>query len=138
MKIEIHHYHHYEDSTLNKTIERLVREVTEMRSAVDGAALLLNKLGQMIRDAGTDEKKLEELASSLDEGGQALAQAVVTNTPSDGEPEALVDEPTEGTPVNPNPTAAELTTGAATPNGEPAAEPVVPTFPDGSGAVPKE
>ncbi len=97
---EVHHYHHTVDETailailgrLEKRIEkmatdltRITSEVTEMSDAVDAGVALLTDLAQRIRDNSTDPAALEELADKLDASGNKLAEAIVANTPDDGD-----------------------------------------------------
>jgi hypothetical protein len=50
---------------------------------VDASAItLLGGLAQMLRDAAADPAKIAEIAAALDANAQALADAVVANTPA--------------------------------------------------------
>ena len=107
MKDTIHitnHHHHYHgcgplekllvqvDSKLNlvlqkesavmASLENLTKEVSEMAGVVDSAIVLINGLAQQIRDAGTDQAKLDELAASLDGKAGELGAAVAANSPA--------------------------------------------------------
>jgi predicted nucleic acid-binding Zn-ribbon protein len=65
-------------------LSALQAEVTENNDAVQSAVTLLQNLSQQIRDAGTDPSAIQALADQLDAQTQALAQAVVANTPAEG------------------------------------------------------
>jgi hypothetical protein len=59
-----------------------VANAVQQESAVDDSAIaLLQNLTQMIRDAGTDPAKLDQVLSSIDANRQRLADAVAANTP---------------------------------------------------------
>lgn len=57
-------------------------EITENGDAIASAVALLGNLSQQIRDAGNDPAAIQALADQLDANTQALAQAVVANTPA--------------------------------------------------------
>lgn len=62
-------------------LSALQAEVSENGDAVASAVSLLGSLSQAIKDAGTDPEALAELTSQLDANTNALAEAVVANTP---------------------------------------------------------
>ncbi len=68
-------------------LDRLTSEVAENSIAVDSAIVLLNRLAQMIRDSVDDPAALEALANDIDAKTNALAAAVVANTPAEPAPE---------------------------------------------------
>lgn len=65
-------------------LARLQTEVAEMVGAVDSAIALIGGLAQQIRDlvAAGDPAALTALADELDMKANALAAAVVENTPT--------------------------------------------------------
>ena len=73
-------------SLMANELERLTTEVSETNTAIDSAILLLEKLSQLIRDNAGDPAALAKLADDLDAKGQALAAAVVANTPAEEPP----------------------------------------------------
>ncbi len=56
--------------------------VTATTDAEQAAIDLLNQLGQLLKDAGTDPVKLKALSDALDAKKADLAAAVVANTPA--------------------------------------------------------
>lgn len=64
-------------------LEAAVREAQETGDAVDSAVILLDKLGQQIRDNADNPTALRALANDLDNAQTRLAQAIVANTPAD-------------------------------------------------------
>lgn len=60
----------------------LATEVEENGDAIDSAVSLLGTLAQEIRDNATDPAALAALADELDAQTNALAAAVVANTPA--------------------------------------------------------
>jgi hypothetical protein len=63
-------------------LSRLEAEVGEIGTATESAIALLDGLKAALEAAGTDPVKLAELADALDARGNALAEAVVRNTPA--------------------------------------------------------
>ena len=110
MKIEIHHYHHYLEDDIMDTVAQQIgnklnhilkllqdskqREismaneldtlsagVTENGTVIGSAITLIQNIAAMLAAAGTDPVKLAELAATLKANTDALANAVVANTP---------------------------------------------------------
>ena len=69
------------EDTIMGAMEDLDREVTENNDAIQSAITLIKGIAQMLKDAGTNPQKLAELASKLNAQSEALAQAVLENTP---------------------------------------------------------
>ncbi len=65
---------------MSQSLDRLTREVSENRDAVDSLVELITGLAQQIRDNATDQAALEELANSLDAQQDTIAAAVSANT----------------------------------------------------------
>lgn len=63
-------------------LQRLQTEVAEMSGVVDSAIVLINGLAQQIRDLAQDPAALNAMADDLDAKANALAAAVVANTPT--------------------------------------------------------
>lgn len=66
-------------------LTRLTNEIQELTTVVEGATKLISELSQRIKNAGTDEAKLNELTNQLDAQANALAAAVAANTPAEDE-----------------------------------------------------
>ena len=67
---------------MSAALDRVQAEVTEMSAAVDSAIVLIEGLAQRIRDLATDPVALNAFADELDAKSNALAAAVVANTPT--------------------------------------------------------
>ena len=67
---------------VSQQLDTLTAQVTANTSAEQSAITLLNNLHQLLVDAGTDPAKLGALADTLKSSGDALAAAVVANTPA--------------------------------------------------------
>lgn len=89
---------------MSASLDRLTREVTESRTAVDSALTLIEGLAQEIRDNLGDDAALEALADDLDAQQADLASAVTSNTAQEQPPtpaamgtgeEPANEEPTE-------------------------------------------
>jgi hypothetical protein len=93
MKLEIHHYHHYpEIDHMSQQLDRLIAEVAEMSTVTQGAIVLIKDIRQKLIDAGTDQAKLDELASELDARGNDLAAALAEGTVASDEPAPVSDQ----------------------------------------------
>ncbi len=71
---------------MSAQFDRLVNEVSEMRSATDSVLAVLSDIAQQLRDSAGDEAKVNELADQLDQMQADIAAAVTANTPAQ-EPE---------------------------------------------------
>lgn len=60
----------------------LILEVQQNSDVIQSAVLLLQRLKTLLEAAGTDPVKLAELVTLLDAQSNALAAAVVANTPA--------------------------------------------------------
>lgn len=63
-------------------LDTLITEVSENSTAIDSAITLLQGLKAALDAAGTDPVRLAELSAQLDAKTNALAAAVVANTPA--------------------------------------------------------
>jgi hypothetical protein len=63
-------------------IDDLSQDVADEATVVASAVQLLNNLSSMLAAAGTDPAKLAALKTAIDANKQALADAVVANTPA--------------------------------------------------------
>jgi len=63
-------------------LTRLTAAVERDKTVNESAVTLLTQLSQMIRDNANDPAALNALADQLDAQQQALADAVVANTPA--------------------------------------------------------
>jgi len=97
-------------------LETLTQEVTEARTVMESARAMIVGLAEQLRAAGTDKAALAALASQLDGGANALAEAVAANT-------VAAQEPTPAPEPAPEPAPAEPVTGSdgapVTSEGEP-------------------
>lgn len=64
-------------------LDAITQEVTATQDAEQSAIVLLGRLHDLIVAAGTDQTKLDELATQLRTNKEALAAAIVANTPSE-------------------------------------------------------
>ncbi len=64
------------------TLDDIKTKVQANKDATDSAVLLLTSLSELIRANANDPAKLQEIADQLDADNQALADAVVANTPA--------------------------------------------------------
>lgn len=69
-------------ATMAGELARLQTEVTEMAGVVDSAITLIAGLAQQIRDLASDPAALTAMADELDAKANALAAAVVANSPT--------------------------------------------------------
>lgn len=63
-------------------LDTITQQVTETADAEQAAIILLGQLHDLIVAAGTDQTKLNALAEQLRTNKEALAAAIVANTPS--------------------------------------------------------
>lgn len=107
-------------------LSAITSEVQQNGDAVDSAVALLGNLAQQIRDNATDQDALNALAAELDAKGNELAEAVVANTPQQGN-----EQPTD--PGNPEPTPEPTPNPEPTPEPAPEEAPVQPPTTDVAG-----
>ncbi len=65
---------------------RLSSEIAENNSAIQSAVTLINQIAQELRDAAGNQDAVNALADQLDAQSNALAAAVVANTPAEPAP----------------------------------------------------
>ena len=65
-------------------LSRLEAQVARDSEVNASAVTLLSKLAEMVRATAGDPAKVEALATALEANQQALADAVVANTPAEG------------------------------------------------------
>lgn len=104
MKIEVHHYHHFDDTSdakldailkvvkniLGKEVEQMATisdvqaKVTAEKTVVDSAVTLLGNLSQMLKDAlaANDPAAVQAVIDAIDANTNELANAVTANTPA--------------------------------------------------------
>lgn len=68
--------------TMSAELDALTAQVAQNTNAEQSAITLLNNLHQLLIDAGTDPAKLGAITSTLKTSADALAAAVVANTPA--------------------------------------------------------
>lgn len=63
-------------------MDALEAAVTAEDTVIDSVIVLLGTLSQMVKDAGTDPARLAAVVAGINAKKQALADAVVANTPA--------------------------------------------------------
>lgn len=61
-------------------LDDLLAKVTAQTTVIDSAKTLLSTLSQEIKDAGTDQTKLQAISDALDANTSELSAAVTANT----------------------------------------------------------
>lgn len=85
-------------------LQKLIKDVQDQKTVIDGAITLIKRIPDLIRDAGAggpaDQAALDDLAAQIEIETSALKDALVANTPTD--PPVPTTETTpvtgEGTP----------------------------------------
>ncbi len=67
---------------LQVTIDELKAKVDAEGTVIDSAITLLAGISQMLKDAGTDQAKLQALGAQIDAKKDELAASVTANTPA--------------------------------------------------------
>jgi predicted histidine transporter YuiF (NhaC family) len=67
---------------ISMDVQTILDKVTAEKTVVDSAVALLGSLSQAIKDAGTDQTKLQAISDALDGQSSELAAAVAANTPT--------------------------------------------------------
>lgn len=70
------------ENAIMADLTQLTADVTANKDTIDSAVTLLQGLKAALDAAGTDPAKLAELSSQLEANTNALAAAVVANTPA--------------------------------------------------------
>lgn len=70
------------EKQMSKELDALTIQVKANTDAEQSAILLLGKLSDLIKAAGTDPVALKQLTTDLDTSKTALAAAIVANTPT--------------------------------------------------------
>ncbi len=70
------------EKNIMKELDDLTVQVKANTDAEASAVVLLGKLSDLIKAAGTDPAKLAQLTTDLDASKQALAAAILANTPA--------------------------------------------------------
>ena len=85
------------DEEMTNKFDNLAREVAEQVEVTASAIALIAGIAEELKEAGTDQAKLDELAATLDASQAAFAAAVAENTvaapPVVEEPAPVVVEP---------------------------------------------
>lgn len=68
---------------MGQELDDLTVEVSETKTIQESAIVLLKGLKTRLDEAGTDPVKLKALRDDLNTSGDALAQAIVENTPAE-------------------------------------------------------
>jgi len=71
-----------EDATMAATLDELIAEVQRNNEVDQSAIVLIKGIAEQLEASKTDPVKVAELAASLRASTDALAAAVVANTPS--------------------------------------------------------
>lgn len=102
MKIEIHHYHHYDDDIrddltiiksmlqniqrkevkVTMTLDELQAQVKANTDVESSAITLINGLAAQITANANDPVKVQAMADQLKASATALSQAITANTPA--------------------------------------------------------
>jgi dsDNA-specific endonuclease/ATPase MutS2 len=69
------------ETVMSQQVDNIVAAVEAEKTVVDSAIVLLDQISAQIRDAQGDPDKLAAIAAGIDAQKQALAEAVVRNTP---------------------------------------------------------
>lgn len=72
-----------EERIMSVELDNLEAQVKMNTDAEQSAIMLLGKLSDMIKAAGTDPVKLRQLTADLDASKQKLADAILANTPAE-------------------------------------------------------
>lgn len=102
---------------MSAELDALSVQVRANTDAEQSAVMLLGRLSDLIRAAGTDPAKLSALTHDLDASRQTLAQAVVANTPAAPPP-----TPTPAPTPTPGPTVSGPGQAPAGPTSTPGAQ----------------
>ncbi len=70
------------EEALMAALDDLTAQVTAQTTVEQSAITLLNQLSDLIKQAGTDPVKLAALTAQLKTSADALAAAIVANTPA--------------------------------------------------------
>lgn len=70
------------EKKMSQELDDVKREVTESKTVMEGAATLLDQLSTLIRNNAEDPAALRKIASDMDAQQQALAAALLRNTPA--------------------------------------------------------
>lgn len=73
-----------EEFLMATNLDTITQEVAQTGDAEQAAIVLLTQLHDLLVAAGTDQAKLDDLALSLRTKKEALAAAIVANTPAAG------------------------------------------------------
>ena len=68
---------------MSAELDKLTEEIREMRDASKAAAVLLRKLGALIKAGAEDPVKMRALAAELDTDANDLSAAILENTPAE-------------------------------------------------------
>jgi hypothetical protein len=71
---------------MSQAVDKITESVTGVKTAIDSAIAFITGVAQAIRDNANDRAALTALAAELDAKKQELADAILANTPSEGEP----------------------------------------------------
>lgn len=91
---------------MSKEMDDLIAEVAADRAVDESAMTLLEQISKKLEEAGTDRVKLAQLANDLKTNREAMAAAVIKNTPASDTPPADNPPPAElpaETPLTPPP-----------------------------------
>lgn len=72
------------EKKMSQELDDVKREVTESKTVMEGAATLLDTLSTLIRNNAENPVALRQIASDMDTQQQALAAALLRNTPAGG------------------------------------------------------
>jgi chromosome segregation ATPase len=74
--------------TMSTKFDGLIAEVADLNTVTAGAIVLLDELKARIDEAAGDPAAIAQIVADIDASKDALAAALVRNTPAEGEPVA--------------------------------------------------
>ena len=86
IEIHVHQQTVAGEDKLMAKLDRLIEEVSDLKTVNASAVALLTGLSAALRGANGDQAKIDEIVADLDAQTKALADAVTANTPATTEP----------------------------------------------------
>ena len=103
MRIEVHHYHHYDEAELHSinrkleaimaTIDQVLADVTDESTALDSIATLISGLRQQVADAVKNagippdvQAKIDQVFAVAEQNKTKVAAALAANIAPDPQP----------------------------------------------------
>lgn len=103
MRVEIHHYHHYDEAELHSinrkleaimaTLDQVLSDVTDESTQIDGLATLISGLRQQVADAVKNagippdvQAKIDQVFAQAEANKAKIANALAANNAPDPQP----------------------------------------------------